>query len=547
MKKSFILLSLILSVLHTVQSQTYTGLLVNVDGVTLGDMANLSQSQFQFGTSRSMAMAGALSSLGADASTMATNPAGLGLYQKSEFTFTPLVTSQKSVNSATNYMDNNKTTFSIANTAFVTTIANSGARSGLLSFSMGVAYNRLADLNYNTSFFQSSTGSGSSIGQFFSNQLNNSGVSLSQLAGNNNPNWNDSNITTDMWGAVLGYKAGLADWDEEDGRWAPNWIGDDVDVGHFVTLQSVGSVGEYDISMGANVNNKFYIGATLGVVRLHQEISYNYSEDYIYSQDPTGDYELNYAHYNQTAILNGTGINFKLGVIYRPIPALKIAFAVHTPTAISIDRQYQAAAAGSVYVNTSTPESGINPDSNGNEYFEATSPLLEDYDNYGWSFNTPTKIIVGASYILGNRALVSVDYQRDWYSGIRMTSAPVGINTYDYDNQAQTYLSASNTLRVGAEFKVTPAVALRGGYGFTNSIVAGDDIVYSPASPTIESTNYFSAGLGFAVTESFSVDFAYMNHTTHYTDFQLYGIASGDVYSLDMKRHNFALTTTFRW
>ncbi len=528
-------------------AQNYTGLLANVDGLTIGDMANYSQAQFQFGTARNMAMGGALSSLGADASTMATNPAGLGMYRHSELTITPLVTGQKSVNNATNYLDNSKTSFALSNMALVSTITQSSNRSGILSISFGVGYNRLVDLNYNTSFFQSSTGRQTSIGQFFANQLNNSGVSLSQVEGNSNPNWNSSNITTDIWGAILGYKAGLVDWDSQTETWSPDWIGDNADVGHFTTIESSGSVGEYDFSLGMNINNKLYVGATLGLLSLRQEINYNYSEDYIYPQEATNDYEMNYSHYNQTAIVSGMGINFKLGVIYRPIKSLRLSFAAHTPSAFSIDRKYQAAAAGSVYVNTSNPAEGINPDSSGNAYFEATSPLLEDYGEYGWGYNTPARILFGASYTFGNRALLSVDYQRDWYNGLRMTSAPVGINTYDYENQAKEYFQASNTLRLGGEFRVTPNISLRAGYGFTNSIVSNDDISYSPASPTVDKSNYVSAGVGFAVSKSFSIDFAYMRHTTYYTDFQLFGIDGADLYNLNIVRHNVAMTTTLKF
>ena len=54
------------------------GLLMDKDVMMPGDMAELSQTQFNFGTARAMAMAGAFTSLGADLSSMSINPAGLG-------------------------------------------------------------------------------------------------------------------------------------------------------------------------------------------------------------------------------------------------------------------------------------------------------------------------------------------------------------------------------------------------------------------------------------------------------------------------------------
>ena len=60
------------------------GLLMDKDVMMPGDMAELSQTQFNFGTARAMAMAGALTSLGADLSSMSFNPAGLGMYRHSD-------------------------------------------------------------------------------------------------------------------------------------------------------------------------------------------------------------------------------------------------------------------------------------------------------------------------------------------------------------------------------------------------------------------------------------------------------------------------------
>src|ERR1035437_8662519 len=41
------------------------------------------------GTARYSSMGGAFGAIGADFSTLSTNPAGLGVYRKNEFTFTP--------------------------------------------------------------------------------------------------------------------------------------------------------------------------------------------------------------------------------------------------------------------------------------------------------------------------------------------------------------------------------------------------------------------------------------------------------------------------
>ena len=59
----------------------FGGLLMDRDGMMSNDIYTLSQTDFGFGTARSMAMAGAFTSLGGDLASMGINPAGLGMYR----------------------------------------------------------------------------------------------------------------------------------------------------------------------------------------------------------------------------------------------------------------------------------------------------------------------------------------------------------------------------------------------------------------------------------------------------------------------------------
>ena len=67
----------------------------------------LRYSQHQYGgTARFRSMAGAFGALGGDFSVLSLNPAGIGIYRKSEFTFTPSFFSQKTTsdfNGSNNY------------------------------------------------------------------------------------------------------------------------------------------------------------------------------------------------------------------------------------------------------------------------------------------------------------------------------------------------------------------------------------------------------------------------------------------------------------
>ena len=72
-------------------AQRFGGQLMDRDGMMSSDVYNMSQTNFGFGTARSMAMAGAFTSLGADMSAMGINPAGLGMYRSNEISITPMI------------------------------------------------------------------------------------------------------------------------------------------------------------------------------------------------------------------------------------------------------------------------------------------------------------------------------------------------------------------------------------------------------------------------------------------------------------------------
>ncbi len=127
----------------------------------------------------------------------------------------------------------------------------------LTSLTIGFGYNRLADFNYAQSFRQG--GNIGSIADMYSMQLRYSGLVATDIMGDN-LSWN--RVGTDLWNAVLGYKCGLTDDPGRNGEWSPTWIGGDrspagIDIGQYAGLVSRGSAGEYALSAGANLNNKF--------------------------------------------------------------------------------------------------------------------------------------------------------------------------------------------------------------------------------------------------------------------------------------------------
>ena len=105
-------LALMLAAATTASAQyRFGGFLMDRDGMMSNDMYTLSQPSFGFGTARSMAMAGAFTSLGGDLSAMGINPAGLGMYRSNEISLSPMLGFQKADNSAADWGENSMSRF----------------------------------------------------------------------------------------------------------------------------------------------------------------------------------------------------------------------------------------------------------------------------------------------------------------------------------------------------------------------------------------------------------------------------------------------------
>ena len=307
------------------------GLVIDPSTITSFDMFNTATTQFSYGTARSAALAGAMTSLGGDASCMSINPAGLGMYRSNEIIFTPMMTFARATNKGVAAFEgNSKNRFGVANFAMVAKLRESST--GVTAINMGLAYNRLADFNYKYSFSTIGSAGNHSIADVFAGQLAAGGITSAQLKQSyyNNGDFMWSNYDPTYWGAILGYKTGLTG--DASGVWGRDMIASNAAVDSFTTVESIGSAGEWVWSLGINFGSKFYLGASLGATTINREQHIYYGEGYHYSAEPALNYCADNFNYDQVSKMKGTGINFKIGAIYRPIEALRIGVAFHTPT-----------------------------------------------------------------------------------------------------------------------------------------------------------------------------------------------------------------------
>lgn len=562
--------ALLLAGTATAQTASYSlgGLHFSNDAMSTADLFSLSQQQFNFGTARSMGMAGAFTSLGADMASMVVNPAGLGMYRRGEVALTPMVTIANASTPGTNsFESNSKSRFAMGNFGGVFNIYEGSGK--CLSISMGIGYTRLADFNYNYSF-SNAAAQRASIADAMSVMLEAGGIGVNgsgAIEQGGRTNWG---IDPFFWPAVAAYKTYLVDMNDY-GVWYPAEIGANAMIENGTSVRSRGSAGEFTWSMGANLNNKLYIGLSLGIQSIYQKKSVYYGEAYSYgggngydsgdmAVDADGvmlDEVMQAMGMNQQVRLDGTGVNMKLGVIYRPTPALRLGVAFHTPTLYSIERRYEMAMSTVALGPTSAT------DQTTHEYTsDAVSEILEDDGPNTWEFASPSRLMVGASYTFGPFAVLSVDYERAWYNGIRvkgMPFLPYGQTKSDFKQDFKHYFKGSNNLRVGLEVRPVPSVAVRAGYGYVGSMLKEKGTILS--QPATETVNYFTAGLGFTLGRSCYIDLAYCYAKNTSTEYMLfYGnrypdpvsaepaeIYESERFTTDLKRHNIALTFGVRF
>ena len=523
----------------------FGGAVMDHDGMMSSDMFTLSQVNFGFGSARSMAMAGAFTSLGGDISSMGINPAGLGMYRSNEISFSPLMGFQSAQNSAMSWGENKQNRFAVSNLGMVLNLYED-SNTNLLSMNFGFGYNRVADFNYRYGFSSESgvsTAPYRSIADAFSLMMGQSGLFPESFDAPIDYDYRDAYY----WGGILAYNGMLLDVGEDDlGKFytTADRIGANAGVGHTMNMQSRGSIGEYDFSFGLNYGNKLYVGFTWGIQSVNWKRQLYYGEDYLYNgQTPVYSdgtalaKPAQWMDYNQAINISGTGMNAKIGLIYRPVEAFRLGVAIHTPTFYTLERSYQARMA-------------TNFNSQGD-----TTPALDDFGENTWDFWSPTRLMFGASYAFGRFAVISADYERDWYNGMRVKSLPAGfdLTREDYRHEFRTNYKGSNTLRLGAEIKPTSQLALRAGYGIADGALRNDQSMYYNAPQTYRTTCY-SAGVGYAFGAT-TIDLAYQRIENLQTTYMLYyamdefGVfdTASPVYRTDLRRDYFTLSIGYRF
>ena len=127
----------------------FVGTILNLDAQNESQALRFSQ-YMPFGTARYAAQGGAIGALGADLTSMVTNPAGLAFYRSSEFSVSP---SFYWVNSKSAFMgtttEDSKFRFNLASLGIVNAMTTN-QKSGIMGAAYGFGYNTLVNFNKST-------------------------------------------------------------------------------------------------------------------------------------------------------------------------------------------------------------------------------------------------------------------------------------------------------------------------------------------------------------------------------------------------------------
>jgi hypothetical protein len=284
---------------------------------------------YQPTTARSLSLGGALGAMGGDMGTMNINPAGLGIYRGSELTISPGL--QFSTINSTFVSDSLLPESSVGRSAFnfggIGFVYAEEQADDWKFVNFSVSYNRIASFNRSFSFVGNSRGSRV--------------VNFLQEA--NNSNSNPDNL--DPFEEQLAWDAFLIDNPSGNNT----YIGSVIDSNYIKKSQFIrqsGGINELGLTLAGNYLNKFYIGATLGIDFLKFKDKRDYTETEL-----SNNIDFKSMKFTEGREISGTGVNLKVGFIYRINKILRMGMAVHTPTIAGLKEYYNTSLSARVIWN----------------------------------------------------------------------------------------------------------------------------------------------------------------------------------------------------
>ena len=273
----------------------------------------------------------------------------------------------------------------------------------------------------------------------------------------------------------------------------------------------------------------------MGVYDVNYDRYSSYTEDL---NDDFGEENGGYTLENYYG-LEGSGVDFKLGVIVRPVEdsPFRLGFAVHTPTWYELSESYNATLSSDILA-----------------YDAPFSQTLSDYLDYGYltydyKMITPWKFNVSAGTTLGGAVAIGAEYEYADYG----SSSLQDIEGYELGDQpsVEAFLKGVHTFRAGVEARLTPEFSFRAGYNYASSVF--NDDAYSALSyyrtstdfNNMKSRNTATFGIGYSGNTIYA-DLAY-KYDMYKSDFYAFDDIDLPKTEVDNSRHQLVFTLGARF
>lgn len=398
------------------------------------------------GTARQQAIGGAMVSLGGDLTATFINPAGLAFYRSGDFVFTPTYSQLR--NSAIYKNTSTAAKHAALGLGLTGFVAASPTDNKKGSVAVAIALNRTAwfgnnllyrGLNTSTSYSQKFLEEIAGIGDAnlvaskypFGSSLAFNTYWIDTVGGGTNGNFN--------YQTRAPFRSGLLQENE---------------------ITSKGGLSELAIAVAGSRQEKFFYGLTLGIPFLQFERTTTFTE-----ADATNTINnFNYATYQESLQTSGSGLNIKMGFIYRPVPQWRFGLSIHSPTFLRLTDRYSAT------ITTDTENyKGVLTQSS--KEFTNGEPAEYSYLHF-----TPLRMMAGLSFVIREvedvskqKGFITADVEWVNYPSASFKADPSLLNAEDektYYKNLNTVIDAAYrgafNVRMGGELKFTTWMARAG-------------------------------------------------------------------------------------
>lgn len=476
------------------------------------------------GTARYVGMGGAMEALGADISTMSTNPAGIGLMRRSSASVSFGFVNSPEVNTGNGLAKlqaNGKTPMSFDQAGIVVSLND-----GMSGSYVNIGFNYRKSLNFNeilgaVGYLNGASQSKNAYIKGLRGTSANGGYCVDVNKDNDYMGYDDaqSKYVSRNFSQTDYLIWNVFNVDPKSGIFGYN------DGSHYaLSRDQRGYIGEYDFNISGNCQDRFFWGITMGL----KDVNYRHTsvyDEYLVDGDNVGVGSLQTIDDRE---IKGHGFDIKGGIIFCPIEEspFRIGLSVSTPT------WYTLTSSNYTTIRNNT-ELGLYDNGKSNESikYKVFTP---------WKFGASLGHTIGRDLALGlsyeyadyssidNRIITDEYYDRYYgdYSVSSQSDKNMNFNT-------KNSLKGAHTLKVGAEARLVDGLTFRAGYnyvspmykssGMRSSCLNADGCYYMSTTDFVnwKATNRVTCGLGMSF-DNWNFDIAYQ-----------YSTQKGDLYPME--------------